>query len=859
MEGSGFGFDEVVGNGELKLGHELASVVLAGARDLEADPFAEEAVDVLDEGGDLAHGVVGDARVLEEAFGEGELHAVVGLEDHDEVGIGIVPGVRGIGVEQGASDFSVAWSSGVSRRLGQEGGVEQLVDRVRALQRKCVAGPMDDDGGGGRGVVIGGSDQVGELAAEAVVLGEQLAGFAALFEDRLLPACAAALGLELPFEQMLDEPVETPAQGAALALRQVLDFLRDVFEVGFGGAAGPQQFGIVPRPFGEIDVVKRGGLHGSIMALTGVRLEGMRFAGVWMAAATVLGLAAQDTRTVVEPTFPPVCARLSAQLAAPGDETAYDTGRIQAALNGCVSGQAVELAADGPANAFLIAPITLPKGVTLTVDAGVTVYGSRNPHDYDASAAARVCGTITASGGGCVPLITANRADGAGIMGYGTIDGRGHLPMIVDGAATGTSWWDLARQAQAVSQNQNNPRMIQVSNTDGFTLYKITLRNSPNFHVAMGNDTNFTAWGVKIITPYDARNTDGIDPGYSQNVTITQCHISDGDDQVAVGGSSSPGASNLSVVNNWFGNGHGASVGSYTQNGVSNLLVDRVVFSGDAADTNANGLRIKSDISRGGLVENVTYSNICMRNVRNAIVIDPFYTAGAMGTLVPQYRNITLRNVNATTEGTVKIQGHDASVPTTITLDNVQVSGIRSADVAAQQYVNYTLGPGPVNFAALLTGTGVTVTDGVANADAPYACPAAVFSPIAGELIPGPREAAVADGLTVAAQVFATKAVPYQTYLNNRKTNPNATLELAAPTGTVTIYDGATAVGAASLDGSSLVTIRLAGLGPGVHTLTAAYSGDGNYAPFTFGSYTLAVCMPGRGAGCGGRKAMRPR
>lgn len=564
-----------------------------------------------------------------------------------------------------------------------------------------------------------------------------------------------------------------------------------------------------------------------------------------------MALLAQDTRAVREPVFPPVCRRLSAQLTAgptglpPQDETLYDTGRIQAALNGCDTGKAVELALDGTENAFLIGPITLPKSVILLVDAGVTVFASRNPRDYDANPSAPVCGTITANGGGCAAIITANHADGAGIMGYGTIDGRGHQAMLLDGASSGTSWWDLARQAQAVSQNQNNPRMLQVSNTDGFTLYKITLRNSPNFHVALGNDTNFTAWGVKIITPYDARNTDGIDPGYSSNVTITECHISDGDDQVAIGGSNPPGASNISVVNNFFGNGHGASIGSYTQNGVRNVLVDHIVFAGDTADTSATGLRIKSDVSRGGPVENITYRNICMRNVRAPIVLDPFYTAGATGTLVPQYQNITMRNVYSSTEGTVKIQGHDASVPTTITLDNVQVNGIKSSDIS-QQYVNFTLGPGPVNFGSMLKGTGVNVVSNISNQDPPYSCPAEAFSPIAGELLPGPPEVSFYRSLTLTAQVFPTKALPYQTYLSNLKTNPGATLDLTPPTGMVTIYDGDTAVGSASLGASPLVSIPVTRLLPGRHTLTAAYSGDTAYAPIRFGNYTVSVCLPPR-------------
>jgi len=568
---------------------------------------------------------------------------------------------------------------------------------------------------------------------------------------------------------------------------------------------------------------------------------------------------AQDTRTVTEPRFPPVCTQLAARLPAAtaglpaSAETSYDTPAIQSALNNCPAGQAVELAVGGGSflagaqqpNAFLIGALQLPKGVTLIVDAGVTVFASRNPRDYDNSTA-QTCGTVTPSGGGCTAIITANHADGAGIMGYGTIDGRGYLPTLVNGVATATSWWDLANQANTLGQNQNCPRLLQVSNTNGFTLYKITLKNSPNFHVALGTDTNFTAWGVKIITPYDARNTDGIDPGYSNNVTITQSYISDGDDNVAVGGNNSPGASNISVVNNHFGDGHGASIGSYTLAGVSNVLFGNLSFAGNSANTNAAGIRIKSDVSRGGLVQNITYSGICMQNVRAAIVLDPFYTKGATGNLIPRYQDITIRNMHATTEGTVNISGHDAADATTVALDNVQVDGIRASDVTSQ-YSVVTLGPGPVNFGSMLTGTGVTVT-GMAATGAPYACPAALFSPIAGELIPGPERIVQGKPLSVLVQVFPTKAVPYQTYLAQLKTNPDATLALAAPTGTVTIYDGAQAVGSATLSGSLLTTVAIPALGLGSHVLAAAYSGDSNYAAIPFGSYAVEVTpQPRRG------------
>src|SRR5271154_6276198 len=117
------------------------------------------------------------------------------------------------------------------------------------------------------------------------------------------------------------------------------------------------------------------------------------------AFAVVLAVAAQgqDTRTVNEPAFPASCSTLQAQQAIvsgePASETTFDTARLQAALNSCAAGQAVELQTSGTNNAFLIQPITIPTGVTLLVDGGVTVFASRNPADYQVSGA-ETCGTV---------------------------------------------------------------------------------------------------------------------------------------------------------------------------------------------------------------------------------------------------------------------------------------------------------------------------------------------------------------------------------------------------------------------------------------------------------------------------------
>jgi polygalacturonase len=225
-----------------------------------------------------------------------------------------------------------------------------------------------------------------------------------------------------------------------------------------------------------------------------------------LAGAFALGAWAQDTRTVTEPVFPASCSTLQAQQAIvngePSSETTFDTPQLQAALNNCPPGQAVELQTSGTNNAFLIQPITIPTGVTLLVDGGVTVFASRNPADYQISGA-ETCGTVGTASNGCNPLINiaGNKASsGAGIMGYGVLDGRGEDKLLIDGTASANSWWDIANQADVNGGAQNNFVLLAASKASNFTIYKITLRNSAMFHVTWkGSRANgLTVWKVKV-------------------------------------------------------------------------------------------------------------------------------------------------------------------------------------------------------------------------------------------------------------------------------------------------------------------------------------------------------------------------
>src|SRR5579875_2649359 len=104
-----------------------------------------------------------------------------------------------------------------------------------------------------------------------------------------------------------------------------------------------------------------------------------RFAFSLLPFALAACLAAQDARTVAEPTFPPLCATVDAQLEtgrsgrlAAGDERKLDTDRIQKAIDRCGKGRAVRLRVDAGKNAFLSGPLELRPDVTLILDRGVT-------------------------------------------------------------------------------------------------------------------------------------------------------------------------------------------------------------------------------------------------------------------------------------------------------------------------------------------------------------------------------------------------------------------------------------------------------------------------------------------------------
>jgi polygalacturonase len=458
----------------------------------------------------------------------------------------------------------------------------------------------------------------------------------------------------------------------------------------------------------------------------------------WLTVLAASRAFAQDTRNVTEPKYPPICKILYAELTAkngllpeePIERHYRDNERIDKAMAACPAGHSVVLHGSKTGkNVFLISPIRLRAGVTLVVDASAALWGSRDPRNYDVAPGS--CGIVTpnnARGAGCLPLILAEDASHSGIMGDGVIDGRGGAKLL----GGNETWWELAHRAKVEDLQQAVSRILVVRRSNDFTLYRITLRNSPNCHVSTEATDGFTAWGVRIDTPKWARNTDGIDPqAGTTNISIIDSYIRSGDDNISPKSNANGTVAHMTVRDTHFYNGHGFGVGSQTSGGISQVRVD-----GLSIDGSDNGLRIKSDKSRGGLVDDVRFDNVCMRGVGNPIVLNPFYTTFD-GNKIPVYKDIVLHNVHSLGSGNITLAGLDAAHRLEATLDGVYIDGVKPADIIARHAV-LTIKHGNVD----PSGDDVRVT-GASGGGSPIACdakfvpfPDNTVSPISAELIP---------------------------------------------------------------------------------------------------------------------------
>lgn len=274
------------------------------------------------------------------------------------------------------------------------------------------------------------------------------------------------------------------------------------------------------------------------------------------------------------------------------------------------------------------------------------------------------------------------------------IEGEGETS-VIDGQ--GARWW-LAREN---GETFNPGAMIRFEQGKRFLLRNFKIQNTPGVNITISNSgkaSHATIHDVTISEPSSeagkgkaSHNTDGISI-WGPYVNIYNCNISNGDDNVVCDND----AQYIHVWNCYFGTGHGASIGSYTNN-IKHVWFDNINMNGTTA-----GIRMKTGINsdgtlRGGGEEDWKFTNFTMTNVKNPFSIDCFYdknynsdpavdkaNARALDSTTPTYTDILLQNVKTTdvcAGNAIFLVGRPESHIKNVTLDNVQISAKKGIDI----------------------------------------------------------------------------------------------------------------------------------------------------------------------------------
>ncbi|EIN06930.1 hypothetical protein PUNSTDRAFT_105379 [Punctularia strigosozonata HHB-11173 SS5] len=208
--------------------------------------------------------------------------------------------------------------------------------------------------------------------------------------------------------------------------------------------------------------------------------------------------------------------------------------------------------------------------------------------------------------------------------------GGNHI--LLDGGGTldgqGQAWYD----AFASNSSLGRPIILTVSNASDVTVQNIAMVNAPEWfnlvNEAKGVVFDNVTLSAVSTSKNAAKNTDGWDIYRSDNVTIKNSNINNGDDCVSF----KPNTTNVLVSNLQCNGSHGISVGSLGQYAGVYDIVENVLATDIKMSNAQNGARIKAWAGKGvgsGIVKNVTFTNFIESNVDNPIVIDQCYETSA--------------------------------------------------------------------------------------------------------------------------------------------------------------------------------------------------------------------------------------
>jgi polygalacturonase len=233
------------------------------------------------------------------------------------------------------------------------------------------------------------------------------------------------------------------------------------------------------------------------------------------------------------------------------------------------------------------------------------------------------------------------------------------------------------------------PRAIVFQNCTDVRISGLTLKNQARWGYVFIYCEDVVAEKLTAKAEHYIPSSDGMDIDSCRRVLVTGCYFDCNDDCISLkSGKDEDGlrvarpCEDIIIEKTIFAYGHGgAAMGSETSGGIRNVEVRDCI----AEANNWAPIRFKSQPSRGGVVENITYRDLELRDVRQAV---EFTMAWRMvppvappAKILPIVRNVKLINLHGTATAVGSMHGLADSFIDGITFENCTITAQRGLTI----------------------------------------------------------------------------------------------------------------------------------------------------------------------------------
>jgi polygalacturonase len=368
---------------------------------------------------------------------------------------------------------------------------------------------------------------------------------------------------------------------------------------------------------------------------------------------------------------------------AKSDSTVLNTTSIQKTIDECASnGGGVVIV---PKGIFISGAIFLKKDVSLNIEKEGVLKGSSNQADYP---------QINTRWEGEERLWTSAFVNAIGVddielNGEGTIDGSGDVWVKDAPQRRRQSLADSVNKrvtkspspASSTTARSGRPRLICFDNCKNIKISGLHFHNQAVWCLHILYCKKVVIENLNITADHTIPSSDGIDIDSCDGVTVTGCFIDVNDDCISIkSGKDEDGlrvnrpSENILIEKCHFAYGHGGvAMGSETSGGIKHVEVRDCLIDGG----NWAPIRFKTQPSRSGIVEDITYRNIILKDTHKAFEFNMEWRmvgiVKAPAKILPVVRNIKLINISGNVNVAGDITGLKASPIQCISFKNCNI------------------------------------------------------------------------------------------------------------------------------------------------------------------------------------------